>query len=86
MRFIKKPLEIEAEQFTKENKDRVFSWMSGNHYADFEDGVPTLRSMTIHGDEATARFGDWVVKDGAPGTYYPVKPDIFAKTYDAVNS
>jgi len=84
MKFRKKPLEIEAEQFTYKNKDHVFTWMLGNRYADFEDGAPVLRFMTIHGDEAVARIGDWVVKDGAPGTYYPVKPDIFAKTYDAV--
>ena len=58
--------------------------MRGNQYADFEDGVPVIRFMTIHGDKAVARFGDWVVKDGAPGTYYPVKPEIFDKTYDAL--
>ena len=82
--FRKKPLEIEAEQFTDKTKDHVLTWMRGNHYADFEDGVPTLRFMTIHGDEAAARFGDWVVKDGAPGTYYPVKDSVFIKTYEAV--
>ena len=84
MKFIKIPLEIEALQFKNENKDIVFNWMRGNCCAAFEEGLPILEFMTIHGDKAVARIGDWIVEDGAPGTYYPVKPDIFAKTYKAV--
>jgi hypothetical protein len=68
---------IEAEQFTLKNKDRVFNWMSGNHYARFEDGVPVLKFWTAHGKTTFARIGDWIVKDEVPGTYYIMKPDIF---------
>ena len=84
MKFRKKPLEIEAMQFTHKNKDRVFNWMTGNRSPHFENGQPVLRFMTVHGEVAIARIGDWIVKDEAPGTYYPVKPDIFEVTYDAV--
>jgi hypothetical protein len=84
MRFRKKPLEVDAEQFTEEKKNRVFNWMDGNRYPDFEGNDPIIRFTTIHGDEAVARIGDWVVKDSEPGTYYPVKNDVFAKTYDPV--
>jgi len=84
MKFRKKPLEIEAEHFTEENKNRVFNWMAGNRVAGFEGDAPIIKFMTIHGDIAVARIGDWVVKDSAPGTYYPVKPGVFAKTYEAV--
>jgi hypothetical protein len=37
---------------------------------------------TVHGDEAPARAGDWVIRDGKPGTFYPCKPDIFEATYE----
>jgi hypothetical protein len=84
MKFRKKPLEIEAEHFTEKTKDRVLNWISGNCALGFEDGVPILKFMTVHGDIAIARIGDWIVKDARPGTYYPVKPDVFERTYDAV--
>ena len=84
MKFRKKPVVIEAEQFTEENKNRVFNWMSGNRTADFEGDSPILKFLTIHGDVAVARLGDWVVRDSKPGTYYPCKPDIFEQIYEPV--
>jgi len=44
----------------------------------FEDGVPTLRFMTIHGDEAVARLGDWGSKGrSGPGSLLPqVQKDL----------
>jgi hypothetical protein len=83
--FRKKPVEVEAEQFTEESKDRVFNWVRGNCSPDFEDGRPVLRVQTIHGDVAVVRVGDWVVKEPVPGAYYPVKPDIFEETYERVD-
>ena len=40
--------------------------------------------QTMHGDWAVVRHGDWIVPDGKPGTFYPIKPDIFEATYEAV--
>lgn len=42
-----------------------------------------LDVITAHGDPATVRHGDWLVPDVEPGTYYPIKPDVFAATYVA---
>jgi len=39
--------------------------------------IPTLEGVML------ARQGDWIVK-GVHGELYPVKPDIFAETYEAV--
>lgn len=39
---------------------------------------------TTHGDRAVVRHGDWIVPDSTPGTFYPVKPDVFAATYEPV--
>ena len=80
MKFRKKPVVIEAMQFTEATKDRVFSFVTCNHSADFEDGQPVLKIQTLEG-VMVARFGDWVIK-GVKGEFYPCKPDIFEATYD----
>lgn len=41
-----------------------------------------LTIPTLEGDHI-AKHGDWIVK-GVNGEFYPVKPDIFEKTYDLV--
>ncbi len=75
------PKQVEAVQFTEESKDKVFNSLTGNYTADFEDGKPILNVTTIHGETAIIRVGDWVVKDGKIGTYYPIKDEIFRSQY-----
>ena len=41
-----------------------------------------LTIPTLEGDHI-AKHGDWIIK-GVHGEFYPCKPDIFAKTYEAV--
>lgn len=41
---------------------------------------------TTHGEKATVRHGDWIISDSKPGTFYPCKPDVFAKTYRPVDT
>ncbi len=44
----------------------------------------TIVIPTLEGDmEASA--GDWIIR-GVKGEYYPCKPDVFAASYQAVNS
>ena len=84
MKYKTKPCEIEAEQFTKENKDRAFNFITCNHYPDFDEkGEPIMRIQTLEG-VMTARLGDFIIK-GLKGEFYPCKPDIFNMKYEAVN-
>lgn len=81
--YRKKPIIIEAMQFTNENKDRVFNWITCNCYPTFDDkGNPTLKIQTLEGD-MTASLGDWVIR-GVAGEFYPCRADIFAATYEPV--
>lgn len=83
MKFRKKPVVIEAEHFTKENKDRAFNFITCNHYPDWDsDGNETIRIETLEG-EMTATLGDWIIR-GVKGEFYPCKPDIFEATYEPV--
>ncbi|OUA60406.1 hypothetical protein BK785_09385 [Bacillus thuringiensis serovar bolivia] len=81
-KYRKKPIVIEAEQFTAINKDRVYRWI-GNCEAIFVDGKPALKIRTLEGD-MIANIGDYVIK-GVNGEFYPCKADIFEKTYESVD-
>jgi len=81
MKYRKKPVVIDAWQFTEETKDRVFNEISCNKYADFnKDGEPVLVIQTLEGD-MVADLGDYIIK-GVKGEFYPCKPDIFEQTYE----
>lgn len=82
--FTKKPVTIEAEQFTDESKDRVHNWVTCTKSAGAnDDGKPVLKIQTLEG-VMTASLGDWIIK-GVNGEFYPCKPDIFEKTYDVLS-
>ena len=82
MKYRKKPVIIEAMQFTDETKDQVHTWVTCNTSADFENKRPVLKIQTLEG-VMTASIGDFIIK-GVNGEFYPCKPDIFEKTYEAV--
>ena len=84
--FRKKPVVIEAMPFTEETKNFVFHWITCNRYASWQDDgsgqtKPTIIIETLEGDH-TAQLGDWIIK-GVKGEFYPIKPEIFAMTYEA---
>ena len=87
-KYRKKPIVIEAVQFTRMNWEAVQSFTQGKaHTLTIEkriDGkhtcittciIPTLEGQHI------ATEGDWIIK-GVQGEYYPCKPDIFEQTYE----
>ena len=82
--FRKKPVEIEAEQFTGTNQAEIAEWMKrrglGECAVDAGEGMLLL--TTLEGT-LEASPGDWIIR-GIKGEYYPCKPDIFEATYDRV--
>ena len=81
MKYRKKPVVIDAEQFTEENKNRALNFVRCNCSPDFDgDGKPILKIQTMEG-VMTASLGDWIIK-GVNGEFYPCKPDVFNKTYE----
>lgn len=76
-RFRKKPVVIEAMQFTDfESGERITSWSEG--YARLAGNV--LLCATLEG-EMLASLDDWIIR-GLVGEFYPCKPDIFEQTYE----
>jgi hypothetical protein len=82
MKFRKKPVVIEAEQFSPiENMSDP-----GFTVSNIDDVYPTWKSKTgwmIHTLEGHHEVteGDWIIT-GVKGEKYPCKPDIFAMTYE----
>ncbi len=84
MKFRKKPVVIEAEQFTSENKNRAFHFVTCNCSPDLDEhGLPTLKIQTLEG-VMTATLGDWIIK-GVKGEFYPCANDVFELTYEKVD-
>ena len=85
-KYRKKPVIIEANQFTDDMKEVVYHWASAqqmNIQPSFSDeGKPILLIPTLEG-EMTCQINDWLIR-GVNGEFYPCKPDIFEKTYEKV--
>ncbi len=84
--FRKKPVMIEARQFTAETWEDIEKWSEGNAIAHgnwkHKNDVLWMIIKTLEGNH-TANINDWIIK-GVKGEFYPCKPDIFTATYDLV--
>lgn len=80
MKFQKKPVVIEAMQYTGNNHGEIMDWASGR--ATMVHGPHTFSVKTLEG-VMTITPGDYVIC-GIKGEFYPCKPDIFTATYDPV--
>jgi len=81
MKYRKKPVVIEAIQFTGKNEDEINAFLAGGT----RDHVVTTEQVHISTLEGTMRadLKDWIIK-GVKGEFYPCKPDIFEATYEQV--
>lgn len=81
MKFRKRPIVIEAIQWTGYNFDEISRFTQyAAHSPSFE--MDTVTIPTLEGD-MVAHEDDWIIK-GVEGEFYPCKPGIFAKTYEAI--
>ena len=80
MRFRKKPVIVEAVQFTLAMLDREAAWPEGVCPDTFRQNRPYI--PTLEGD-MLVEVGDWIIT-GVNGERYPCKPDVFEKTYEPV--
>lgn len=82
MKFRKKPVIIEAEQWEGHNLNDDNSLFQSESVIIKSDGsgfqVATPEGVMI------GKVGDWLIK-GVKGELYPCKPDIFEATYEPVS-
>lgn len=77
-KYRKKPVVIEAVQWTGNNDDDIMEFVPTGRFGDDDDGGVYI--MTLEG-EMRASVGDYIIK-GVQGEFYPCKPDIFEQTYE----
>jgi hypothetical protein len=82
IRYRKKPVVIEAVQFTGKNFDEVMAFCPTAMWR-VDKPLSGLTIPTLEGDHL-ASPGDFIIK-GVNGEFYPCKPDIFEKTYALVD-
>ena len=82
MKFRKKPVVIEAEQWdgNTETANKLLRWANGQIMWHFNQNILSIK--TLEG-LMTVSLNDWVIQ-GINGEFYPCKPDIFDKTYEKV--
>ena len=88
-KYKKKPIPIEALQWTGDNYKEIWDFLKdvSNHYFeetenDVGDIINELYIVTLEGSHK-ATVGDYIIK-GVRGDFYPCKEDIFLETYDEV--
>ena len=88
MKFRKKPVVIEAIQYTKDNIHAVMDFVErlrnkdNSEYMLYKAAENEYFIMTLEGNMKISK-NDYLIQ-GVNGEFYPCKPDIFDKTYDIV--
>lgn len=97
---IKKPIPVEFIQLTENNMRLVYKFVNGKMPYKYEltmaadywerweqacvrQGYVPLITLESGQGTQNANFGDYILK-GIDGECWPVKPDIFERTYDII--
>lgn len=89
MKYRKKPVVIDAVQYDGKNGAALRRWSNDavieSPVLEPREGNPTGEYVQVKTLEGTmcGIVGDWIIR-GVNDEFYPCKPDIFEKTYEAV--
>lgn len=80
MKYVKKPIVVEAFQYLVDERPEWFTKEYG-HQVVLDGGEPTRCEIETLEGVMKAYKGDFIIK-GIQGEIYPCKEDIFRETYD----
>lgn len=92
-KFRKKPVEIEAVQWTGDNEDELYAFTGAQNFvvtdpedrANSDDPEATASVFDeLHSTWVLVYTGQWVIR-GVKGEFYPINEQVLAETYDRVN-
>lgn len=81
VKFRRKPVVFEAEQFFPDKKPWPNGVTHGFQFVDQKESIG-FQILTLEGQHIVSP-GDWIIT-GIKGEKWPVKPDIFEATYEPV--
>ena len=79
-KYRKKPVTIEAVQWTENNLAQVLAFAQGAANYEIKDNELGVIIHTLEGDMRASK-GDYIIR-GIDGEYYPCKESIFLQTYE----
>ena len=86
-KFRKKPVVIEAIQYTGNNSDEILGFAKRFYELDLEDRddheVIAEVWDKLHSTWVGVKNGQWIIK-GIQGEFYPCDEDVFKSTYEPV--
>ena len=80
MKYIKKPIPIEAIQWNGDNVEEILDFMTGNSPIFASNNEITI--STLEG-KMSATVGSYIIK-GVDGEFYPCRKEIFESSYTKV--
>ena len=89
MKYRKKPVVIEAWEFTEKVLERTDSWLRDFQKREYLHLVSQYGGEVLYIEIDTlegrmrADLGDFIIQ-GVNGEFYPCKPEIFEKTYEVI--
>jgi len=83
IKYIKKPVEIEAMQWFGVNHTEFKSFYKGKYSIinNITSHYDELEIETLEGNMMRVKVNDYIIK-GVLGEFYPCKPEKFEKTYE----
>jgi hypothetical protein len=87
--FRKKPVQVEAMQWTGSNEAELVEFTDGRFIAidpaDFThaEGITARVYDVLHSTWVGLHTGQWVIK-GIAGEFYPIAEDVLRETYERV--
>lgn len=77
LKFKKKPVVIDATQFTGDNAEEILAWVGDLARLTYD------KELVIHTLEGPmfAPTGWWIIK-GVKGEFYPCDPEVFSMSYE----
>lgn len=87
MKFRKKPVVIEAIQFTRKSFNDIVKWIDAERTTmvewDYDSKIDDDTYIVIKTLEGNMKVNltDWVIR-GVKGEFYPCRDDIFRMTYE----
>lgn len=83
MKYRKKPVVIDAIQYTGTNFKEILEFLGGeDERGNIDIHQNSIFIKTLEGD-MQAKPKDFIIK-GVKGEFYPVKPNVFYETYEKV--
>jgi hypothetical protein len=81
--YRKLPVEIEALQYTWNNRTNVLDFINKGKNIDISFGLDEFIIIETLEGNMKASIHDYIIR-GVKGEFYPCKPDIFKSTYELV--